>query len=147
MSTLLQHYTRTPTETVEAIWRPAAGDFEMIDPSEANAPVIRDRKQSLTVAWAGLPAGVGLTVEMTAIYEWIPVPGLGASTNATGKARSRNSIDDILDYAIERGEKFVRFAGMSMVDYASRTMASQVARVFGVIPALPTRNSTRLLSN
>lgn len=142
---LLQHYSRTPTETVEVIWRPAVGDFDMVDPSETANAQIRDRKSSINICWAGFPDATGITVHFIAVYEWVPVPGLGATTNVIGKARSRNSFDDILDYAIERGEKFVRYAGMAGVDYLGNALANAVSRQFGRMPtALKSMERLRL---
>jgi len=132
---LLQHYSRTPTETVEVIWRPAVGDFDMVDPSEVASAQQRDRKSAVNVVWAGLPTTTGMVFHFIAVYEWVPVPGLGATTNVIGKARSKNSFDDVLDYAIERGEKFVRYAGMAGIDYLGNALANAVSRQFGTMPA------------
>jgi hypothetical protein len=66
----LQNYSRTPSDTIELFWKPGAADFEFNDPSATAVATLRDRKQSLTVVFAGLPGSVGITCHFTAIYEW-----------------------------------------------------------------------------
>lgn len=135
----LQHYGRTPADTIEVFWKPNVGDTEFNDPSEAASAVIRDRKSAITVAWAGLPAGVGLTFHMTAVYEWTPGTGYGVGHNAMGKARSVNSLDDVLDTLIGGGFNFVRNFGETFTPYAGRAAGAAAAmaftsRAFGLMP-------------
>lgn len=107
----LQHFTRTPPDTIEIVWRPNIADTEFNDPSENASAVIRDRKSAITMAYAGLPAGVGVTIHLTAVYEWTPNVNVGISHNAMGKAESRNSLDDVLDAIKRTGFHYVRYAG------------------------------------
>lgn len=107
----LQNYGRTPTDTVELVWKPSVADTEFNDPSEVASAQIRDRKAGLTVAWSGLPVNTGLTLHFTAVYEWMPLSGLGVANNSLGKAISRNSLDDVVDSLLARGFKFVQGVG------------------------------------
>lgn len=136
----LMHYSRTPAETFEILWYPGVGDFEFNDPQEPAGTLMRDRKTSLTVAFAGLPAGAGLTIHMTAIYEWRPAIGQGIGHNALGKTRSANSFDDVMDYLLNAGETFVRHAGNMAGSIMGAAAVSQMSRVFGLMPA---QQSTR----
>lgn len=129
----LQHYSRTPAETIELRWYPGIGDFEFNDPSEAAGAILRDRKTALTVAWAGLPPATPLTFHFTAIYEWRPAIGQGVGNNALGKSTSRNTFDDVLDALIRTGEKFVTHAGSAL----GTRLASDVSGMFGIMPARP----------
>jgi hypothetical protein len=133
----LQHYSRTPANTIELRWFPGAGDFEFNDPSESAGAIMRDRKTSLTFAWAGIPAGVSLTFHFTAVYEWRPAVGQGIGTNALGKSISRNTFDNVLDHLIRMGETFVGHAGAA----AGGVLASRVSSAFGLMPALPMRRN------
>lgn len=131
----LQHFSRVPPETIEIIWKPSQGDFEFNDPTEAAGAIIRDRKGALTVAWAGLPAATGLTIHYTAVYEWTPSTGLGVGHNALGKNQSNNSFDQVIDYVIKRGFKFVRHAGMVAGSALSEGVVTGIANTFGIMPA------------
>lgn len=145
----LQHYSRTPADTIELFWKPDAGDFEFTDPNEVASPVIRDRKSALTVAFAGLPAAVGLTFHLTAVYEFTPKIGQGLAHNALGKAQSRNSIDDVMDYLISSGFTFVRHAGEMMQSYANNNpafIANVVTSMFGNMAARGRTRNPRLIT-
>jgi hypothetical protein len=138
----LQHYGRTPSDTVEVIWRPGTADMEFNDPTELPSAPIRDRKSAITVAWAGLPAAVGLTFHFTAVYEWTPAVGLGIGHNALGKARSKNTLDDVVDYLLNKGERFV--LGMAYYTGAGAAMGV-VDLVRGAFGSMPANRNTRSL--
>lgn len=142
----LQHYGRTPAETVEILWRPGNADMEFNDPKEAASQFIRDRKSAITVAWAGLPVSTGLTFHFTAIYEWTPNIGLGVGHNAIGKARSRNTLDDVVDYLVGKGETFVRGLAYAGGGAATAAVVDVVRSAFGLMPAGRSTRSTRYLT-
>lgn len=139
----LQHYSRTPTDTFEVIWRPNIGDTEFNDPSESSGALIRDRKSAITVAFSGLPVGVGMTFHFTAIYEWTPGTGLGVGHNALGKAISNNTLDQVLDALISGGFQFVKHAGTAAGHALSAAATAAVAGRFGV---MPTSGNTRRIA-
>lgn len=134
---LLQHYTRTPPEILEVYWRPGIADTEFNDPNAAASAALRDRKSAMTVAWAGLPAAIGMTFHLTAIYEWTPKPTTGVSTNTSGKNPSANTMDEVIDYIQRMGFNWVRnaagAAGHGMVGGA----VSAISNYFGLMPAAP----------
>ena len=142
---LLQHYGRTPTDTIELYWLPGIADTEFNDPTESASAVIRDRKASLTVAAAGLPAGVGLTFHLTAIYEWTPAQNLGLANNALGKNMSKNSMDDVIDAIKRTGFAFVKHVGMAGLNYMTGGASSMVQQVFGLMPSAGRNRSRQLL--
>lgn len=144
---LLQNYSRTPADTIELVWKPNIADTEFNDPAESAGPVIRDRKSALTVAWAGLPASVGLTFHLTAVYEWTPALGLGVGHNTNGKVQSRNSLDDVLDYVIQRGFKWARSAAMEAGNHVIPALAATVSNTFGIMPANMRTRRMPLLTN
>jgi hypothetical protein len=142
----LQHYGRTPTDIIEIVWRPNVADTEFNDPGEGASAVIRDRKSSITVAWAGLPAAVGLTFHFTAVYEWTPAVGLGIGHNSLGMARSSNSLDEVVTTLRDTGFRFVRNfgAGVAHVGGNMGGVAAMAAMqsAFGLMPAFG-RSRTR----
>lgn len=142
-----QHYSRTPTDTVELYWKPNAADFEFNDPSEAASALIRDRKSALTVAWAGFPGGVGLTFHMTAVYEWTPATGVGVAHDAVGKSISRNTFDDVLDSLINAGFTFVRAAGHSAGTMLSAGLMNALGSTYGLMPANGRARARQQLTN
>lgn len=110
---LLQHYSRTPADTVELIWKPNTADMQIVDPTEVASASLRDQRASITVAWAGLPVQTGLTFHFTCIYEWFPAVSIGLSSNVLGKSLSRNTLDDVVNYLLRNGETFVRAAHLN----------------------------------
>lgn len=129
----LQNYGRTPADVVELVWRPGQGDCNMTDPNSLPAGPMRDTKSAMTIAWAGLPPGVGLTLHMTAVYEWLPVVGLGLGSNGTGKAVSGNTLDDVLDYLTVRGFAYVRQAGTALGAGVATGLAATLAQSYGMM--------------
>lgn len=138
----LQHYTRTPADTIEIVWKPNFADVEMNDPSEAASAVIRDRKSAVAVAWAGLPAATGMVFHFTAVYEWTPVSSIGIGHNALGKAISSNSLDQVIDVLIKGGFKFVRHAGMAMANTLLGGVTQMLDQQYGRIRAAPRTRAT-----
>lgn len=132
---LLQNYTRTPVDAIEVLWKPDIGDAEFTDPTSHAGHLIRDRRSSITVAWAGLPPGVGLVFHLTAVYEWTPASGIGLGSNFNGKATSRNTLDDVIDF-VGRGFRWVR-----------DNMGPDTTRmVFGMIPTIARARQMRNLA-
>lgn len=127
----LQHYSRTPPDTVELVWKPSFADCEFNDPGAAANAQVRDRKSSLTFAWAGLPAAVGLTFHFTAVYEWTPAAGFGVGYNSLGKAVSSNTLDDVLDALISSGFTFVKQVGHA----AMTGLTSYMSAKYGLMAA------------
>lgn len=130
----LQHYSRTPAETIELIWKPNISDTEFVDPTEGST-TIRDRRSAMTVAWVGLPATVGLTFHFTAVYEWTPAIGLGVGYNTTGKNASANTLDDVLDVLIASGFGFVRNSAAAVGGGMAMGALNAISRAFGIMPA------------
>lgn len=133
----LQNYTRTPPEALELVWRPGVADQEFNDPSAVASPQLRDRKSALTLAFAGLPATVGLTVHMTAVYEWLPRTALGVANDTAGKVVSRNTLDHVLDFLAQSGFRYAKGLGLSMATGAMQAMAT----TYGLMGARPVRRS------
>lgn len=139
---LLPHYSRTPTDNIEIMWKPGEADAEFNDPNATADAAIRDRKSSITIVWAGIPQGVGLVFHFTAVYEWTPRAGFGLSGNQMGKAISNNSWDQVLDFLIKRGFKFVNSpAGFNMLGAAA---TSAISAVFGRMPTYPMTRNNRI---
>jgi hypothetical protein len=133
----LQNYSRTPSDTIELFWKPGAADFEFNDPSATAVATLRDRKQSLTVVFAGLPGSVGITCHFTAIYEWQPALGQGIGNNALGKNPSRNTFDEVVDTLTSAGFRFVSHTAQAVGGGVARAVVDTVSRAFGNMPARP----------
>lgn len=137
----LQHFSRTPNDKIEIVWKPGVADQEMNDPSAASNPVVRDRKSAITMAFAGVGNTIGVTVQCTAIYEWVPRVATGFATNATGKNTSRNTLDDVLDYLQSIGFQWTKGFMQDMVDRGTQQIIRTVAGAFGSMPAVPRRTA------
>lgn len=130
---LLQNYSRTPADFAELFWKPSAADMEMVDPSVATTGPLRDRHSALTLAWAGLPAGVGLTVHLTAVWEWVPAASVGITGNNASKAMSNNTLDQVLDYLNNVGFRFVHAAGLGAGATIGRAAGSLLSSTYGLM--------------
>lgn len=141
----LQHYCRTPADTVEVIWKPNIADTQFCDPTASTNAVARDARSAITMAVAGLPTGTGMTLHCTAIYEWTPAVNLGVGHNALGKARSSNSLDDVMDALVDSGYAFVRNAAGQAGMALGRGVVSGIVNTFGLMPTYQRNLSTRRL--
>lgn len=133
----LQSYTRTPPEAVEVVWKPSAADQEFCDPSIGANGVVRDRRSSVTAAWAGIPVSTGMTFYLTAIYEWLPRPGVGISTNPTGKNPSRNTLDNVIDFIQEKGYTWSTHTAGAMGTGIGAGLVAGLANAYGRMSARP----------
>jgi hypothetical protein len=132
----LQHFSRTPADSFEIVWKPNNADQEFNDPTEAASALIRDRKAAVTVAWAGLPDDVGLTFHLTTVYEWVPGTGQGVASASLTKNTSRNTFDNVIDTLIRSGYSFVRHAGHSAGQGLTAGAMAAITQRFGLMPAV-----------
>lgn len=158
MAPNLQHFGRTPPDTIELVWRPGIADTEFNDPTATASATIRDRKTALTVAWAGLPDSVGITIHFTAVYEWLPKVGQGLSANVSGKNSSTNTMDEVID-EINRQFAWVRGAlhdtarstvgafGRGVAQGAANALFGTMASYYGLMPARQGASSRARLLN
>lgn len=106
----LPNFSRVPADTIELVWKPNDADQLFCKPG---APIADDsaknnKSAALMFAWAGLPAATGITIHFTAVYEWQPKAGQGISVPNLSKSPSQNTLDEVVNYLIARGETFVR---------------------------------------
>lgn len=135
LSRTLSNYSRTPGNCLEAVFKPAMGDETWIDAASATAPVDKDRRGAITIAWGGLPAGVSLSIVLTGVYEWVPNPASGLSSSTESRSSSHNDVRDVMDYLVNRGTQFVRGIGAELatgalaggIAYAQRTNRRQIS--------------------
>lgn len=126
---LLPAYERTPASAVEVTWKPNTADQIFAQPSIGTDGFGNTRSATLACAWAGLPAAVGLTFHLTAVYEWQPKLNRGLSVPDLSKSDSNNDIDQVVNYLINRGYKFMHSAAMGLTANAVTGLATQ----FGLI--------------
>lgn len=130
----LSQLSRTPGNVLELIWKPTMGDETWLDPQSATSAADKDRRGALTLSWGGLPAAVGLTVVLTAIYEWEPSPVAGLASSTESRSTSRNDVREVMDWLQARGVSFIRGIGENLmtgalaggVAYAQRVNRQQI---------------------
>jgi hypothetical protein len=128
---LCNHYSRTPADTIEILWRPAFADQAMVDPNVGKSQ--SSNHSSILLAWGGFPPGVGVVVHLTAIWEWMPTYDAGGlSAPGDTKARSNNSLDQVLDSLRDSGFAWVRDNAATVVS----TGISAMSNVFGLMPSV-----------
>lgn len=138
VATLLPHFERTPATSVELIWKPNDADQMFSYPNVADNGK-NNKCASLSVAWAGLPAAVGLTFHMTVVYEWQPKPAMGISNPNMSRSSSANTLDHVVNYLQNQGFSFVRSLAMA----AGSSMATgAMAATYGLMGANPSRRLT-----
>lgn len=104
---VLSHTERVPDGKVELRWRPSSADqlFQSSSTTVTN-PTTNDtsKNAALTLFYYGLPAGVGITVEMTAVYEYIPSIALGLSVTPNSRSTSNNTLDQVINALDSTGD-------------------------------------------
>ncbi len=135
----LTNFGRTPNEPIEILWKPEDADQEFNDPAAAASAPLKDRKSSVTIAWAGIPVSTGMTIQLTAVYEWTPKPGQGIGNNPTGKNTSANTLDHVVDAVQRTGFKWVRDSMAAFSRDMAGSILGAVAQQFGLMPARPYR--------
>lgn len=97
--TMVPNRSRVPEGCFEVRWVPSAGDFQWVDPSESTTVGGNiNSKSALCLSASGLPAATGLRVRQVAVYEYTPKYNLGVVTPFNSRAKSRNSLDDVINY-------------------------------------------------
>lgn len=127
----LSSFMRTPPTEVELLWKPNDRDQLFFQPSVAYDAKDRDGRSALTVAFADLPANVGLTIQMVAVYEWQPRTNQGVGTPEGSRARSENTVDQVINFLEDRGEKFLKTA----FDAGNVALNAYMGNTFGTIAA------------
>lgn len=126
----LPNWERTPLDIIQMNLRPGVGETIFEDPSSTTQTQTKDRCSALTLAWASLPAAVGLYVHLTVVYEWKPTVSRGLSSSNSSRASSANTMDDVLNYLQALGYEFVGRAGPAFgATLASSVMASLSGRM------------------
>lgn len=96
--------SRMPESMVEVKWRPNAGDADWTDPNTATADGDLQKKGAIFAAISNLPADLtGARVRLIAVYEWQPKSAQGMSSNADDRARSRNTLTDVVNALDKNG--------------------------------------------
>lgn len=130
----LPNFMRTPPTELELIWKPNDADQLFVNPNAAFDGNDRARRSALTMAFAELPAGVGLTVHMTAVYEWQPKNNQGISNPSQSRNKSNNTLDQVISYLEKNGETWLRSA--SQMGGSIGAIAGMMGGTYGMIPAI-----------
>lgn len=88
---------RTPQATAEIRWKPTQFDDAMIDPQATLNLQDRDRRGALTAMIVGHPVGAPLTLELTAVYEYLPLAGQGIVAATTHGGNSNWTVSSVVN--------------------------------------------------
>jgi hypothetical protein len=132
----LPMFERTPASTIELTFKPNDADQLYSKPGVAvsSDSAKNNKVASLVAAWAGLPVATGLTVHLTAVYEWQPAVGDGVAVPNLSKSRSNNSLDEVVNYLIDKGHTFIRSAAAAAT---SGITAGALAAAYGSMDPRP----------
>lgn len=89
--------SRVPETVVEVKWRPQSGDADWTDPNTSTADGDLQKKGAIFAAISNLPVGTGVRVRLICVYEWQPKAAQGMASNADDRARSRNTLTDVIN--------------------------------------------------
>lgn len=143
VGTLGTNMTRTPPDAIEITWKPNFDDQAFVDPNSTRTAGDNVKNSSIVVAWQGLPASTGLTFHITCVWEWQPATGTSIAVPTLSKARSVNSLDNVIDHLINVGFKFVQGPVMSGVTNVALDIAK---RYIGNMPAYQRTRNVRQLT-
>jgi len=121
------------------LWVPNDADQLFVNPNALLSEEDRKRKASITVAANVLPAGEGLIVRQTAIYEWQPVQTAGIAVPANSRARTNNTLDQVLNYVQNVLNGAASRAGTAAGMAGRSALAGMMGSMYGIIPAIPMR--------
>jgi hypothetical protein len=105
---LLQSAGRMPDTEIEVLWRPDFNDQGFRDPLHDIDVNDLGSRSAIAIAFTG-GADAGVTIRMTAIYEWRPRQNKGIALPTLARSISAYSLDDVLNYIQKNGGKWVRF--------------------------------------
>lgn len=143
----LPHYSRVPADEVEIVWKPNDADQLFTAPTLTGAAQDVERRAALVFAHVGLPAGVPLIIRMTAVYEWQPDFNMGVSVPNLSKTPSENTLDQVVNFLMQRGFNFVRGAAMNAGHGIGAGMIGAMSSIYGLMPAVGRTRSPRILMN
>lgn len=142
VASALTHYTRTPAQEVELIWKPGDGDQLFRGPGGGYTISDAAMRQSLCLAAVGLPVATGLTIRMTAVYEWQPIVTDQLSTPSMSKNMSDKTLDQVINVLIRGGFSFVK----GVVSGGGGLPAGIIAALSATMGTMPATLSKRALA-
>lgn len=130
----LPFFERTPADIIELVWKPNDADQLFMKPNtNASLDNAKNNKSAaLAFAFAGFPVATGITVHLTAVYEWQPGYASNLANPNLSKSPSGNTSDDVVNYLISRGFAFVKSNAMSM---GRNVLEGILGNVYGIMGA------------
>lgn len=125
---------RTPDESVDIIWRPGTTDEDYVVPTDpySEFPKQKSDRGSITIVASGLPAGVGLQIRMTAVFEYNPRYNTGMTVTTNARSRSNNTLNQILNTIPDNAWSRIGGAALTLGKGLMKTAAtSMMSSVYG----------------
>jgi len=92
-----------PESMIEVKWRPQTGDTDWTDPATSTADGDLQKKGAIFAAFSNLPVNTGLRVRLICVYEWQPRAAQGMASNDDDRARSKNTLTDVINALDKNG--------------------------------------------
>lgn len=119
---LLPSYTRMPDTEIEIKWRPGFADQGFIDPNHSLPIDDLAAHSAMALAFSGGHVGTGVTIRMTAVYEWLPSFGKGLAVPASARSTSAYTLDDVLNWVKKNGGDWVRLGSAMKTAFSGPTV-------------------------
>lgn len=127
---ILPYTARVPASNMEVLWVPSEADMGFSSDSTvmgaANAPYYGTAGSSITIGVIGLPSAVGVTIEVTGVYE-VEYGGSGMC-NAVGPPASSSSWQNVLKgfFNAIKGSTVILDGAKAGMDYFGTTGAATI---------------------
>ncbi|APG76518.1 hypothetical protein 2 [Hubei unio douglasiae virus 3] len=108
--------TRMPETVAEVKWRPTLADAQWHDPLVAPSYGRVNEAGALLATFGNLPLdvngnGIGVRVRFIVTYEWIPRGAQGLTSGFDDRARSSNTLDDVINTLDRNGPEWAYTIG------------------------------------
>lgn len=92
----LETMERMPQTKAEIRWCPNEFDLAYTDPTVNTSQAEKDRRSAITVVGVNYPANSYITLELTAVYEYLPAPSTGVAMATRSTTSSSNTFNQVI---------------------------------------------------
>jgi hypothetical protein len=129
ISNVLERYERTPTGSIEMMWRPSDYDQTPTAPTLQTPQPDINKRSGIGVTSIGGPLATGLVYRLVCVYEYTPALGSGITTASTSRSTSTSTLNMVLNALDGAGDWMVRGSALASRMYGAYNAAKSVRAV------------------